>query len=221
MIGEEIRKRVFRDTTTVYVDAPPSAPGYELMKFAQKHAGREILDLGCATGMYCLALTNLGYSVKGADVNARYVDIAKERGVDAYLIQGSVPFPDKSFDTVILFEVMEHLPEPDKVLVEAKRLARTNVLITTPNSEGVDALQARGLLFEHFADLDHKNFFTEKSLGSLLAPHFSSVTVTRGNAISPLSLFKSSALLYAGKVLTKLHLLRTQYFMRLYAVAEL
>jgi 2-polyprenyl-3-methyl-5-hydroxy-6-metoxy-1,4-benzoquinol methylase len=190
------------------------------MQFARKQAGREILDLGCATGMYCLALAKLGYSVKGADVNQRYVSIAKERGVDAYLIEGSLPFPDRSFDTVILFEVLEHLAEPDKLLADAKRLARKNVLITTPNSEGVESLQARGLLFEHFADLDHKNFFTEESLKVLLARQFSRVTVWKGNAISPLSLLKSTALLYVGRVLTKLHLLRPNYFMRLYAVAE-
>ena len=220
MIGEEIRKAVFRDTTTYYHSVPPGMCAPPLIRFAKKYAGQEILDLGCATGNYCLRLSRDGFTVKGADVNREYVDIARSRGVDAYVVDGAVPFPDRSFDTVLLFEVLEHLQNPGEVLQEAARLARRNVLITTPHSGDVDRLREQGLLFEHFADLDHRNFFTVKTLRELLLRHFPDVRVSKGDGINPLALIGWMPLRLAGKVLTKLGILRPRYHFRCYAVAS-
>ncbi len=220
MIGEEIRRRVFRDTKSVYIEAAPSAPSYEVMKFVRANAGNEILDYGCATGMYCVELSKLGKTVKGVDVNDAYVRIAREKGVEAHLLSGTAPFPPKSFDTVMLLEVLEHLERPAEVLADALRLARKNVLVTTPNCDRVDQLQSQGLLFEHFADMDHKNFFTPDALRTLLSNYGSRVRVWGGNPISPLNLFRSKGILFAGKALTRLGILRAGYFMRLYAVVE-
>ena len=220
MIGEDIRAHVFRDTKDFYVHVPPNLVSRQLVAFAKRHAGKEVLDLGCATGNYCSCLSRAGYNVKGADVNPDYVRIAQQRGVDAYVIEGRVPFPDRSFDTVLVFEVLEHLSEPEQVIKEAKRLARKNVLFTTPNSGKVEELQRNGLLFEHFGDLDHKNFFTEETLVQLLRPHFTRVTVSRGDGISPFAVFPSRALRFAGRALTRMRILPPSFHFRLYATAE-
>ena len=96
MIGDEIRTHVFRDTTSFYERFPPDLVSDELIDFAKRHAGKKILDLGCATGNYSLRLSSLGYDVAGVDVNPRYVEIARARGVDAHLSEGVLPFPDGS-----------------------------------------------------------------------------------------------------------------------------
>jgi SAM-dependent methyltransferase len=220
MIGEDIRSRVFRDTKNFYEQMPIDSCARQLVSFAQQHAGKEILDLGCASGNYSRRLSSLGYKVKGADVNPRYVAMARERGVDAYLIEGPLPFPDRSFDTVIVFEVLEHLSDPDPVILEAKRVARKNVLFTTPHCGGVAELQRNGLLFEHFADLDHKNFFTEETLRTLLERHFQRVNVQKGDGINPFSMIPSQGIRFVGNVLTRLKFLRPQFYFRLFAVAE-
>ncbi len=221
MIGEEIRASVFRDTRNYYEQVPADRVARTLLAFAKKHAGREVLDLGCATGNYSLALASMGYRVKGADVNPRYVEIARGRGVDAYLTNGRLPFADRAFDTVILFEVLEHLQDPDPVIGEARRVARTNVLFTTPNSGGIAELQRNGLLFEHFADLDHKNFFTSETLRTLLERHFERVNVEEGDGINPFALAPWRAVRFAGAGLVKLKLLSPKFYFRLFAVAEL
>lgn len=220
MIGEDIRARVFRDTTRLYLDYPQHIVARPLIRFVRKHAGSRILDLGCATGNYCLHLKNLGYHVSGADIHPEYIRIAQSRGVDAVLIQNGVPFPDKSFDSVLLFEVLEHLEDPDAVLREAKRLARHNVLITTPHSGDIDLLREQGLLYEHIADMDHRNFFTQESFEALLRREFPSVRVWKGNGLNPLGLFPFRPVRFLGKVCAHLHLIPPAFYFRLYGVAE-
>lgn len=217
MIGTEIRNMVFRDTVTLYHSMPETAVARQLLRFVRSHAGTSILDLGCATGNYAVALKAEGFSVSGADVNPAYVKRARERGIDAVVIDGSVPLPDKCVDTVICFEVIEHVPDTGSLIAEAKRLARKNVLFTTPNSEHVGDLMQNGLLFEHFAELDHKNFFTQQTLQTELERFFPRVSVKKGDGINPLALIGFTPLRLLGKVLTKLGLLRPKYHFRLFA----
>ncbi len=220
MIGDDIRARVFRDTRQFYANVPADLVARQLIRFAKRYAGHEVLDLGCATGNYSSRLAAMGYAVKGADVNPAYVEIARSRGVDAYVTGDRLPFADRSFDTVLMFEVMEHIPDPLPLLLEARRVARNNVLITTPNSGGIDELRQYGLLFEHFADLDHKNFFTSDSLQDLLKPHFSRVVVRTGDGINPLALAPFRVVRFAGRVATRLKLLPAHFHFRLFAVAH-
>lgn len=220
MIGEEIKQHVFRDTVTLYHTMPEDAVARQLIAFVKKHAGPSILDLGCATGNYSVVLMNAGYTVRGADVNPAYVKRAKERGVDAVLIDGTVPLPDKCVDTVICFEVIEHVPDIEGLLREAKRLARKNVILTTPNSEHVEELMRQGLLYEHFAELDHKNFFTRQTLLNELQKHFRHASVVKGDGINPFALFGFAPVRFAGKVLTKLGIIRPKYHFRLFAVCS-
>jgi SAM-dependent methyltransferase len=166
-----------RDTKTFYLDVRPEdvvAPGH--LSFVQEHAGRKILDFGCATGGYCLALAELGFTCTGVDVNAAYVERARERGVDVHLTEagGLLPFAESAFDTVLLFEVLEHVENYEHVLREARRVARKNVLITVPNCARLEQLQAAGVVFDHTLDQDHVNFFTPELLSSALGAVFPS-----------------------------------------------
>jgi 2-polyprenyl-3-methyl-5-hydroxy-6-metoxy-1,4-benzoquinol methylase len=164
-----------RDTRTYYLDLSPEeavAPGH--LSFAQEHAGRSVLDFGCAIGAYCLALARLGFACTGVDVNPAYVERARLNGVDAQLVErgAPAPFPEASFDTVLLFEVLEHVPDYEQMLREAARLARKNVLITVPNCAAAEALEGSGVVFDHMLDQDHVNFFTPDMLDAALAAIF-------------------------------------------------
>lgn len=220
MIGHDIRERVFRDTRNFYAAYPPDVVSRTHLRFIRRYAGASILDLGCATGNYCTHLSSLGYTMTGADVNPEYVRIARERGVDARLIEDHVPCGDATCDTVLLSEVLEHVEDPRGVLAEARRIARKNVLITTPHSGDIALLQQQGLLYEHFADLDHRNFFTVSSLDELLRGTFPRVRVWKGNGINPLGLFPGAPLRLLGKVLGRLRIIPPAFHYRLYAVAE-
>jgi len=43
-----------------------------------------------------------------------------------------LPYPDKSFDLVVCCEVLEHLEKPRQGLAELARVARRNVILSTP-----------------------------------------------------------------------------------------
>ena len=213
-------ENVFRDTNTWYVERGKSRASQELIRFCQQYAGDRILDLGCATGEYCLALDKIGFKCTGVDINKSYVKIARERGVNAYHATGRLPFNDRSFDTVVMFEVLEHISNPEQLLQEAKRVAEKNILITVPDCGGFDDLGRHGLTYNHFLDTDHVNFFTKEELENFLAIHFDRFKVEKKEPILgaiglPWWLRKSVSLLYRIKIL------KPRIFYRLYAVIEL
>ena len=143
------KEEIFRDTKSWYQKADNYASP-KLIDFATQYAENKILDVGCATGEYCKWLNKLGFESIGVDINLEYVEKAKTNGVTAYCMDAkSLKFPDNSFDTVLLFEVLEHVDNPRDVLVEAKRVARKNILITVPDCTAIFELRNFNLTYEH------------------------------------------------------------------------
>ena len=127
------RNRIFRDTENYYLQIDESA-SILLINFTKEEAGETILDVGCATGEYCHELNKLGYKCTGIDINPEYIKSADKRGIESYIMDAkNLDFPNNSFDTVLLFEVLEHVDDPSSILNEAKRVAKKNILITVPN----------------------------------------------------------------------------------------
>jgi len=166
-----------RDTRAWYRDADPMEQvDYALVDFVQEHAGRTVVDLGCGLGGYSKVLGERGFDVRGFDVVPEYVERARELGVRADVYDGDrLPLDDDSVDTVILLEVIEHLEQPERLLAEAGRVARGGVLVTTPNC--TQSFGRVPIEFSHMLDVDHKQFFTDASLGALLDGVFGSSAV--------------------------------------------
>lgn len=218
---ELTREKIFVDAKTQYLKTEGRVFGKEHLNFCRQYAGKRILDFGCATGDYCLELKKLGFECVGVDINERYIEIAREKGVEAYVIKEHLPFEDRSFATVILIEVLEHVPHPGKVLEEAKRVARKNILITVPDCGGFETLKNYGLTYGHFLAIDHINFFTKKELEDLLSKSFKKFQVEERGEIAlgklglPWWLRKPIALLY------KLKIIKTNIYYNLFAVVDL
>lgn len=218
-VGLHVRNEIFRDTREFYRDPRAITPAPALLAFAERHAGFRVLDLGCAAGAYCRALSERGFSVTGADVNVEYVRLARERGIDAVHVGDTLPFADGSFDTTVAFEVLEHVADHDQFLREARRVTRSNLLATVPNCGDARLLKMRGVIPEHFADQDHRHFFTIESLAALLRRYFPHVSVTRGDAVNPFALARSRFWQRVGRVGQRLGLIAPACHFRLYAVA--
>jgi len=102
--------------------------------------GDTYLDVGCGLGKW-------GYLIKishkkplymiGGDPDVEAIAFLKEhRPYDSTLrFSGChLPFREKIFDTSIVLEVIEHLQKSDgyKMLVEAERVAKKKVVVSTP-----------------------------------------------------------------------------------------
>jgi len=89
--------------------------------FAPCLSGR-VLDVGC------------GDAFLSAHVECYVgVDLVGEPSVVVDLEQGTLPFADASFDTVVCTDVLEHLESLPQVLTELYRVARRYVIISLPN----------------------------------------------------------------------------------------
>lgn len=181
------KEMIYRNSRTWYAQSQNSAQTISQahINFCRKYAGNKVLDFGCATGNYIAELKKFNFDCAGVDVNAQYVELASKKGLKAYLIDEKIPFEDKAFDTVIMFEVLEHADNPSKILEEAKRVAGKNILITVPNCTDFEELRRQRLAYEHFLELDHANFFTKDSLSALLSGYFNSFEIIENGYIYP------------------------------------
>jgi ubiquinone/menaquinone biosynthesis C-methylase UbiE len=214
---------VLRTRDDFYRPGIPAVPGKHyraLVRFAKRHAGSSILDLGCGFGAYSNALTNEGLYCFGCDIDMDYLRTAHSLGVPVAAIDSALPFADRSFETVMLLEVIEHVSDLERILKEAFRVARRNVLVTVPNSEDIELLRASDVTYAHMLSSDHLHFFSSESLKSLLHSYTREVTVERSDPIYPFWFLRKSAPYYIMRLAFRVHLLKPRFFSRLYAVAS-
>lgn len=82
----------------------------------------KILDVGCGNA-YLRKL-----------IKAEYTGVDKEKNADLSIdISSGLPFKDKSFDTVVAFDVLEHIDDIYFIFDEVCRVSRRWVIITLPN----------------------------------------------------------------------------------------
>jgi len=96
-----------------------------------------VLDLGCGPDSPLQSCTNVKYKV-GVEPYSPYLQQAKSKKTHHDYIEERIEYLNiqpKSYDAVILIEVIEHLPKECglAVLEKAESWARKKVLLTTPN----------------------------------------------------------------------------------------
>jgi 2-polyprenyl-3-methyl-5-hydroxy-6-metoxy-1,4-benzoquinol methylase len=115
-----------------------------ISKAAANRAGLDLLDVGCGSASLLGLMKPRGFRVMGVDFSSEAAAVAKtENGVQ--VVVGSLQeaaFPDRSFDIVTLFHVMEHVTNPREVLKEVARILKPegSVVLQVPN---IDSWQFR------------------------------------------------------------------------------
>ena len=100
--------------------------------------GKTALDVGCAYGYTSRVLAELGYETFGTDISSWGTKKAKQLTRSEFLVcdaQTSMPFKDAMFDLVTCFDVLEHLPHPEKALLGMFEACKGVVVCTTPNKK--------------------------------------------------------------------------------------
>jgi SAM-dependent methyltransferase len=93
--------------------------------------GLAVADIGCNAGTQSLLWARAGHQVTGIDINARLLELARQRadsaGLPVTFQVGSataLPWPDGCMDVCLLVELLEHVPDWETVLREACRVLR-------------------------------------------------------------------------------------------------
>jgi SAM-dependent methyltransferase len=147
------------------------------------------LDAGCGEGFVARQLLHAapGLEVTGCDVSREALAVAAESIPTATFVTGSVlelPFPDRSFDVVGCFEVLEHLPGelPAAALAEFARVSRRAVVLSVPHEPWFSlANAARGKNLDvrpRGSDPDHRQFWSRQGFGKLVGSTFTVHTLT-------------------------------------------
>lgn len=114
--------------------------GY-VQRFAQ---GRDVLEVGCGTGLVMLRLRQFARSVRGVDLSPGMLAKAKERGLDVTLGSATeLPFETDSFDVACSFKVLAHVPDIEKALSEMARVTRPGGVVV---AEFYNPFSLRGLV---------------------------------------------------------------------------
>jgi 2-polyprenyl-3-methyl-5-hydroxy-6-metoxy-1,4-benzoquinol methylase len=98
--------------------------------------GEKMLDVGCGSGLSLLEAKAMGVDAWGIEADPNAQRFADQLGLRIH--QGGLqdaPFAGTSFDLVVLNQVIEHIPEPDKALQIIQQRLATNgrVVLVFPN----------------------------------------------------------------------------------------
>lgn len=110
--------------------------------FAKSFAeGKSVLDVACGAGYGSAVIADVARRVVGMDRSGtavRYALTRYRRANAAFLVgdAGRLPFPEASFETVVSFETIEHLPDIPRYLEEVRRVLRPGgeFVVSTPKA---------------------------------------------------------------------------------------
>ena len=106
-------------------------PNKWLMRMPQYRVAKGVLDIACGLGYDSLAWARAGKTVVGIDFNHQLVKnaqiLADKEGLHVRFIVGDatcLPFPDESFDVCFSENLFEHVPNWERIAMEAYRVLR-------------------------------------------------------------------------------------------------
>lgn len=118
-------------------------PIHQRLLFAYAEAGKmlqgDVLDVGCGEGRGVAYLMERAHSYTAIDKIQIVLDRLKEKYPQATFYQGNIPpFPikdDATFDTVVSFQVIEHIEDDETYIKEIFRMLKPGgkAIISTPN----------------------------------------------------------------------------------------
>jgi ubiquinone/menaquinone biosynthesis C-methylase UbiE len=86
---------------------------------------REVLEVGCGTGLILNRLAEVAQRAEGVDLSPGMLELARQRGLSVREASATeLPYADNSFDTVCSFKVLAHVPDIQRALSEMARVCR-------------------------------------------------------------------------------------------------
>ncbi len=131
----------------------------------------KLLEIGCGHGWLLKLMKDWGWEVKGVEWNPVSAKHGREKfGVE--ILEGQLEdqnFPDNSFDVIVMRHVLEHVPDPVRVLKECNRLLKPRgvLALAMPNGRSLGS-HWFGRYWRGLTTPWHLHLFNPKSLKILL-----------------------------------------------------
>ncbi|MCX6344496.1 MAG: class I SAM-dependent methyltransferase [Armatimonadetes bacterium] len=129
-----------------------------------------ILDIGCSLGYFVEAANARGWQGAGIEISPYASEEARQLGLDVRMgVLEDADYPDASFDCVTMWDVIEHVSDPTKHMIEVSRILADDALIVigTPNLGHVRFKMKRGK-WRHLKPAEHIFYFQKSSISALL-----------------------------------------------------
>jgi 2-polyprenyl-6-hydroxyphenyl methylase/3-demethylubiquinone-9 3-methyltransferase len=138
----------------------------------QAAGARRLLEVGTGAGLFLKAASRAGWDASGLELSGEGVTFARERlGLDVRQERAEqMSFAPGTFDVAVMFDVIEHLFDPQAVLRATRAaLKRGGVLIvSTPNFDALSRF-VLGSDWAVLSPLEHTYYYTEATLAKMLA----------------------------------------------------
>jgi|SRR3989338_4607106 len=124
-----------------YLSGAHSSKVNNIFKLLGDIKNKKALDVGCGGGFLANEMSKRGADVLGIDYSKYAIDFSRERYPDLNFEQVSgynlEMFPSNGFDIVTLFDVIEHVGDQGKFILEIKRVLKSGgLLVITTDVEG-------------------------------------------------------------------------------------
>lgn len=133
----------------------------ETVNFIGDVRANSVIEIGMKYGF---TLENIDAAKKiGIELQNKYLKKSKiKHKVKANLF--NMPFKNNSFDVAVFTEVIEHIPEADKALMEISRVTKGKLILSTPNNCTARKIKHRLLGKSDLIAPDHIKEFSWKEV---------------------------------------------------------
>ena len=141
----------------------------KLKLLAKRHPKKgNLLDIGAGTGDFLKEAKKHSWKTFGTELNENATKIAKGKGIK--LQTETTNFPEKKFDVITMWHVLEHVPDLEKQIAELDRLLKNEgtLFIAVPNFKSFDA-EHYGKFWAAYDVPRHLWHFSQKSIVKLFA----------------------------------------------------
>lgn len=142
----------------------------KLLEKIQGGKGR-ILDIGCGLGLFVKGAASMGWIAHGVDFDRDLVEYGKKT-FNLNLHCGELEkakFPDKYFDVITMYNLLDHLREPIKFLKEVKRILKDGgVIYLNVHDAGGWKAKRYGSEWDAYCPPGHLYYYSHETLKKLL-----------------------------------------------------
>jgi len=108
-----------------------------IAKNVMNYKPNRVFEFGCNAGKNLIEIKNIDSSIDlyGIDINCKAIEFGQDKhNLNVFCSDENVLniIPDNTYDVVYTVSVLDHVPEPEKILLQLLRIASKGVLLLEP-----------------------------------------------------------------------------------------